>query len=103
MCFLLIISTRKSQKKANPKKVKSFGGIATPKPPSEAAMVFKTFDKSSGANLRSSKTKFPLTLGQKKTKTIEQVLEELGVGKSYYIYCIITIIILYIILLYSLE
>ena len=83
MCFLLIISTRKSQKKANPKKVKSFGGIATPKPPSEAAMVFKTFDKSSGTNLRSSKTKFPLTLGQKKTKTIEQVLEELGVGKSY--------------------
>ena len=95
MCFLLNFSTRKSQKKANPKKVKSFGGIATPKPPSEAAMVFKTFDKSSGANLRSSKTKFPLTLGQKKTKTIEQVLEELGVGKSY-IYIVLLLLSYYI-------
>lgn len=80
--FLYISSTRKTQKKSNPKKLKSSGSVTTPKTPSEAAVVFKTYDKSSGASLRSSKCKFPLTLGQKKTKTIEQVLEELGVGQS---------------------
>ena len=51
-----------------------------PKPTSESTMIFKTYDKSSGISLRSSKLKFPLTLGQKKTKTVEQVLEEVGVG-----------------------
>ena len=79
--------SRKTQKRSNPKKTKSSGGggvgssLSTPKLPSEAALVFKTYDKSSGASLRSSKIKFPLTLGQKKTKTIEQVLEELSVGE----------------------
>ncbi|XP_011407433.1 PREDICTED: DNA methyltransferase 1-associated protein 1-like [Amphimedon queenslandica] len=78
------VESRKTQKRSNPKKTKSGGGgmgssVSTPKLPSEAALVFKTYDKSSGASLRSSKIKFPLTLGQKKTKTIEQVLEELSV------------------------
>ena len=76
----LFCLNRKAQKKANPKKAKAVGGV-TPKPPSESAMVFKTYDKSSGVTLRSSKTKFPLTLGQRKTKAIEQLLEELGVGE----------------------
>ena len=76
-----MFTSRKAQKKANPKKMKAPGGV-TPKPPSEAAMVFKTYDKSSGVTLRSSKTKFPLTLGQRKTKAIEQLLEELGVGEK---------------------
>ena len=82
---IIIFYSRKTQKRSNPKKTKSGGGgmgssVSTPKLPSEAALVFKTYDKSSGASLRSSKIKFPLTLGQKKTKTIEQVLEELSVG-----------------------
>ena len=77
----------------NPKKLKNQGGIATPKLPSESSMVFKTYDKSSGVTLRSSKTKFPLTLGQKKTKTIEQVLEELGIGKKRNNYIIFGILI----------
>lgn len=78
-----MLCSRKNQKKSIPKKVKSAtsGGSATPKLPSEAAVVFKTYDKSSGATLRSTKCKFPLTLGQKKTKTIEQVLDELSVGE----------------------
>lgn len=74
---------RKAQKKGSTKKSKIIGGMAgggTLRTTSEATMVFKTYDKSSGVSLRSSKVKFPLTLGQKKTKTIEQVLEELTVG-----------------------
>ena len=78
-CFCCFV--RKGQKKANPKKIKTTAGL-TPKPPSETAMIFKTYDKSSGVTLRSSKTKFPLTLGQRKTKAIEQLLEELGVGEN---------------------
>ena len=74
--------SRKSQKKGALKKIKNLGGgvLPNPKPLSEGATVFKSYDKSSGISLRSSKLKFPLTLGQKKTKTVEQVLEELGVG-----------------------
>ena len=75
-----VCASRKVQKKSNPKKSK-VPGSSTPKTPMETAMVFKTYDKSSGVTLRSSKTKFPLTLGQRKTKTIEQLLEELGVGR----------------------
>ena len=61
--------------------------LSTPKLPAEAALVFETYDKSSGTSLRSSKIKFPLTLGQKKTKTIEQLPEELSVGEfSLYVY-----------------
>ena len=76
---------RKAQKKGSTKKSKITGGIAggaAPKTLSEATRVFKTYDTSSGVSLRSSKIKVPLTLGQKKTKTIEQVLEELSVGQS---------------------
>lgn len=62
------------------KTVGTSGIPGNPKPASEGTMVFKTYDKSSGISLRSSKLKFPLTLGQKKTKTVEQILEELGVG-----------------------
>ena len=62
--------------------------------------MFKSYDKSSGVSLRCSKVsapthtrthththtltslqmKTPMTLGQKKTKAIDQLLEELGVG-----------------------
>lgn len=64
---------------------------------SEVSVVFKSYDKSSGVSLRSSKVgsfhsffshysvenlqmKIPMTLGQKKAKTIEQLLEELGLS-----------------------
>ena len=66
---------------------------------SDGSVVFKSYDKSSGVSLRSSKVsipppppfpslplplqmKTPMTLGQKKTKAIDQLLEELGVGTS---------------------
>ena len=67
----------------------------------ETTIVFKSYDKSSGVSLRSSKVcyhtspykylfssrmilqmKTPMTLGQKKAKTIEQLLEELGISWS---------------------
>ena len=66
----------------------------------EGSSVFKSYDKNSGVSLRSSKValtrgyvphynsppththsqlKTPMSLGQKKSKAIEQLLEELGV------------------------
>ncbi len=84
LIFTLLFRSRKSQKKTSFKKTKNLSGnnsvFTNPKPTSENTMIFKTYDKSSGISLRSSKLKFPLTLGQKKTKTVEQVLEEVGVG-----------------------
>lgn len=64
----------------------------------ETVVVFKSYDKSSGVSLRSSKVslhrsfsamtfcpqmKTPMTLGQKKAKTIEQLLQELGLSESH--------------------
>ena len=44
-------------------------------------MVFRSYDKSSGVSLRSSKVKMPPSIGQKKAKIIEQCLEDLHVCK----------------------
>lgn len=62
------------------KKIKSASTPGQSK--SDGSVVFKSYDKSSGVSLRSSKMKTPMTLGQKKTKAIEQLLDELGVGSK---------------------
>jgi DNA methyltransferase 1-associated protein 1 len=69
-------STKKSS--TSSKKTKSTSTPGQSK--SDGSVVFKSYDKSSGVSLRSSKMKTPMTLGQKKTKAIDQLLEELGVG-----------------------
>ena len=43
--------------------------------------MFRSYDKSSGVSLRSSKVKMPPSVGQKKAKIIEQCLEDLHVCK----------------------
>ncbi|XP_059163538.1 DNA methyltransferase 1-associated protein 1-like isoform X2 [Physella acuta] len=68
---------RKNTKKklqAREMKVKDGGGVVTPEP---GGIKFSDF-KASGTSLRSQRMKMPATIGQKKTKAIEQVLEELG-------------------------
>jgi DNA methyltransferase 1-associated protein 1 len=40
----------------------------------------KAIEKSGGVFVRSSKLKMPTSLGQKKTKVIEALLEEFGIG-----------------------
>jgi DNA methyltransferase 1-associated protein 1 len=62
------MSSKKARSTATPSHSKSDGSV-----------VFKSYDKSSGVSLRSSKMKTPMTLGQKKTKAIDQLLDELGV------------------------
>jgi DNA methyltransferase 1-associated protein 1 len=67
------MSSKKARSTATPSHSKSDGSV-----------VFKSYDKSSGVSLRSSKMKTPMTLGQKKTKAIDQLLDELGVGMFLY-------------------
>jgi len=45
----------------------------------DSAALFRSYDKSSGVSLRSSKVKMPQSIGQKKAKIIEQCLEDLHV------------------------
>lgn len=70
-----------SSKKYSGTSSKKARSAATPgQSKSDGSVVFKSYDKSSGVSVRSSKMKTPMTLGQKKTKAIDQLLEELGVG-----------------------
>lgn len=68
---------RKSSKKklqAKELKIKDGAGVTNPEP---GGIKFPDF-KASGTSLRSQRMKLPATIGQKKTKAIEQVLDELG-------------------------
>ena len=47
----------------------------------DSAIVFRSYDKTSGVSLRSSKVKMPPSIGQKKAKIIEQCLDDLHVRK----------------------
>ncbi len=42
--------------------------------------------KASGVFLRSQRMKLPPSVGQKKSKAIEQMLTELGLGKTHILY-----------------
>jgi len=71
---------RKAERKNTKKKIQAReikikdGGVMTPEP---GGIKFSDY-KSSGTSLRSQRIKLPSTVGQKKAKAIEQVLEELG-------------------------
>lgn len=72
--------TRKTERKATKKKLapslmKFKEGGATPEP---GGIKFPDF-RQSGVTLRSQRMKLPASIGQKKMKAIEQVLEELGI------------------------
>ncbi|OWF45978.1 DNA methyltransferase 1-associated protein 1 [Mizuhopecten yessoensis] len=73
------IDSRRAEKKHNKKKVhqqqKLKEGLPTVEP---SGIKFADF-KASGVSLRSQRMKLPASIGQKKTKAIEQVLEELGI------------------------
>lgn len=75
------IDSRKADKKKATKKihhqlkVKETAGQATPE---STGIKFPDF-KQAGVFVRSQKMKLPASVGQKKTKAIEQVLEELGI------------------------
>ncbi|XP_025108862.1 DNA methyltransferase 1-associated protein 1-like isoform X1 [Pomacea canaliculata] len=66
---------RKATKKKFPPQMKFRDGGATPEP---GGIKFPDF-KQSGVSLRSQRMKLPASIGQKKMKAIEQVLEELGI------------------------
>lgn len=74
-------STQKTtvKKSSTSKKIKTPGTPQQPKV-AESSVVFKSYDKTSGVTLRSSKMKTPMTLGQRKAKAIEQSLEEMHIG-----------------------
>ncbi|XP_048757719.2 DNA methyltransferase 1-associated protein 1-like isoform X1 [Ostrea edulis] len=72
--------SRRSEKKQTKKKIhtphqKINPTISTPEP---SGIKFADF-KTSGVSLRSQRMKLPASVGQKKMKAIEQVLEELGI------------------------
>lgn len=73
------VDARKTERKATKKKtflqMKFKEGGATPEP---GGIKFPDF-KQSGVTLRSQRMKLPASIGQKKMKAIEQVLEELGI------------------------
>lgn len=73
------IDSRRADRKLTKKKVhqqqKIREGVTTPEP---SGIKFADF-KTSGVSLRSQRMKLPASIGQKKTKAIEQVLEELGI------------------------
>ncbi|RUS89692.1 hypothetical protein EGW08_002510 [Elysia chlorotica] len=66
--------TSKKKLQAKELKLKDGGAVTNPEP---GGIKFPDF-KASGTSLRSQRMKLPATIGQKKTKAIEQVLEELG-------------------------
>ncbi|XP_055890683.1 DNA methyltransferase 1-associated protein 1-like isoform X1 [Biomphalaria glabrata] len=65
---------KNTKKKLQAREIKDGGILAAPEP---GGIKFPDF-KASGTSLRSQRMKLPATIGQKKTKAIEQVLEELG-------------------------
>ncbi|KAK7100846.1 hypothetical protein V1264_023716 [Littorina saxatilis] len=73
------VDARKTERKATKKKItpqmKFKEGGANPEP---GGIKFPDF-KQSGVSLRSQRMKLPASIGQKKMKAIEQVLEELGI------------------------
>lgn len=42
--------------------------------------------KNSGVSLRSQRMKLPANVGQKKSKGIEQMIQEMGLGKNTYLF-----------------
>lgn len=72
------IDSRKADKRQTKKKIhlqQKFKEVVTPE---QSGIKFADF-KASGVSLRSQRMKLPATIGQKKMKAIEQVLEELGI------------------------
>ena len=67
---------RKTTKKKLPQTPMRREGAITP---DTTGIKFPDF-KTSGVMLRSQRMKLPSSVGQKKTKAIEQVLDELGIG-----------------------
>lgn len=74
-----------ADKKSSKKKSTFAGGIISTKSPSKdsssldsAGIKFPDI-KSSGTSLRSSRMKLPSSLGQKKVKAVEQLLQEIGI------------------------
>ncbi|XP_005103965.1 DNA methyltransferase 1-associated protein 1 [Aplysia californica] len=65
---------KNTKKKIQARELKLKDGGMTPEP---GGIKFADF-KASGTSLRSQRMKLPATVGQKKSKAIEQVLEELG-------------------------
>ncbi|XP_065175840.1 DNA methyltransferase 1-associated protein 1-like [Sycon ciliatum] len=82
------VSERKSEKKKSKKKGSHVPAPGAGKQKGSAADasnsavgVFKPFDKAAGVSLRSSKIKlYPTSFPQRRSKVIDQVLEDLGVG-----------------------
>jgi DNA methyltransferase 1-associated protein 1 len=70
---------KKYVKKTTSSKIKKSISTTPKQFPDSNPGVFKSFDKSSGVTLRGNKMKMPVTIGQKKAKLIEQLLEEMGV------------------------
>uniref|UniRef100_A0A0B6ZHQ5 DNA methyltransferase 1-associated protein 1 n=1 Tax=Arion vulgaris TaxID=1028688 RepID=A0A0B6ZHQ5_9EUPU len=68
------IDRKSTKKKFQTREIKLKDGGLTPEP---GGIKFSDY-KASGTSLRSQRMKLPATIGQKKTKAIEQVLEELG-------------------------
>ncbi|CAL1538481.1 unnamed protein product [Lymnaea stagnalis] len=66
---------KNTKKKLQAREPKEGGGLVSSAEP--GGIKFSDF-KASGTSLRSQRMKLPATIGQKKTKAIEQVLEELG-------------------------
>ena len=70
---------KKNQPFATPKaKLELLPSVETP----SSGIKFPEF-KASGVFLRSQRMKLPPSVGQKKSKAIEQMLTELGLGQSY--------------------
>lgn len=74
-----------ADKKSSKKKSSFTGGMISTKSPSKdsssldsAGIKFPDI-KSSGTSLRSSRMKLPSSLGQKKVKAVEQMLQEIGI------------------------
>ncbi|CAG2058937.1 unnamed protein product [Timema podura] len=70
--------TRKAEKKITKKKMQQLRPRIDPNAVETAGIKFSDF-KSSGVSLRSQRMKLPASVGQKKTKAIEQLLHELNI------------------------
>ncbi|XP_033737104.1 DNA methyltransferase 1-associated protein 1-like isoform X1 [Pecten maximus] len=73
------IDSRRAEKKHNKKKVHQQQKLKEGLPSVEPSGIKFADFKASGVSLRSQRMKLPASIGQKKTKAIEQVLEELGI------------------------
>ncbi|XP_034005661.1 DNA methyltransferase 1-associated protein 1 isoform X1 [Trematomus bernacchii] len=71
---------RRAEKRVSKKKLPQKRETEKPTVPETAGIKFPDF-KSAGVTLRSQRMKLPSSVGQKKIKAIEQILQEQGVGE----------------------